>query len=497
MPRLSLDLQTKQSQNVKQIQRMIMTPQMQQAIHLLQMPVQELAIMIEGEIQQNPVLENDEQNTQDDTVDLERLQADTTEEDENIEMAPEKELLFDEHNFEIIKRLDDDFRDYISEGSGNGKPTVQDEEKHQAYLENSIQMPESLFDHLMQQARETFSSPNKLAIAEAIVGNLDDSGFLQTPLSEIAAFYHYPLSDIHEILNGIKEFDPVGVGATSLQESLMIQLANTGKKKSLAYRIVSKHYEDLLHNRIPAIQKGLKCSAEEINEAIERDIARLDLHPGTNYSRQCAIPITPDVSIEQEDERLTVTVNNDYLPPLRINQRYMRMLYDETLNAEAKDFIKNKIISAKWLLRNIFQRNETIEKIALSLSRRQREFFIDPNGALTPLTMKVIAEELSLHESTIARAIANKYLSCSKGIFPLRYFFSNAYVDEKGADVSSKTVRKVLKEVIDNENKLKPLSDEAISAQLNSKGIPCARRTVAKYRAQLNIGNTQQRRKFN
>lgn len=495
MSNMSMDLQPKFSQNIKQIQRLIMSPQMQQAIHLLQMPVQELATVIDTELQQNPVLECDDNNPEVDP-DLESLEADTMESSETEDQRPEQELSFDEHDFEVIKRLDDEFRDYLSDSATYTKPNTAEDEKLQSFLESSIQMPESLFEHLMHQARETFLTTEKLAMAEALIGNFDASGFLLTPLGEIAALYHFSTQQLTEVLKAIQHFDPIGVGAKSLQESLLIQLVQIGKKETLAYKIINHHYDDLLHNRIPDIQKKLKVSADEINKSIEHDISRLDLHPGASYSRSDAAPIVPDVTLVEEDDKLIVVVNGHELPSLRVNQRYMRMLYDETLNTETKDFIKTKIMSAKWLLRNIYQRNETIERIAESLSRRQKAFFDEANGNLVPLTMKTLAEELSLHESTIARAVANKYLQSPRGVFPLRYFFSNAYVDEKGDDISSKTVRDVLKDLIAKEDKTHPLSDEALSAEIKAQGIPCARRTVAKYRAELNLGNAQQRRKF-
>lgn len=494
MSRMSMDLHTRNVQNIKQIQRLMMSPQMQQAIHLLQMPVQELSNVIETELQQNPVLENEESNPEE-NAELESLEIEHTEEPENQEIGPERELLFDERDFEIIQRLDSEFKDYLSDSANYSAPDPQEQEKLHTFLENSVQISESLFEHLMQQARETFSS-KQLSMAEAIIGNLDASGFLHTPLSEIGALYHCHTEELSQMLKEIQQFDPIGVGATSLQESLLIQLEACGKKNSLAYKIISAHYQDLLHNYIPIIQKSLRTSAEEINLAINQDISRLDLHPGANYSREKAAPIIPDVALVEEDERLIVAVNNDQLPPLRINQRYMQMLYDENLCKETKDFIKNKIMSARWLLHNIFQRNDTIERIAESLAKRQKDFFLNPNGTLTPLTMKTLADELSVHESTIARAVANKYLSSPRGIFPLRFFFSNAYVSEKGDDISAKTVKNILKELIDTEDKAKPISDQQLSKEIQTRGIPCARRTIAKYRAELNIGNAQQRRKF-
>ena len=333
-------------------------------------------------------------------------------------------------------------------------------------------------------------------MAEALIGNFDERGFLQTSLLEIALLNGFEEHNLQKILVQIQDFEPFGVGAKNLQESLLIQLRCMAKKNTLAYEIIEKHYEDLLHNRIPLIQKSLKCTSDEIANAIDRCISKLDLHPGTWHSRQTVQTITPDVIVRQEDDKLIIETNDDYIPSLRFSSRYMRMLEDENLSLEAKEFIRHKILSAKWLLRNIHQRNETLEKIAHSLTQRQREFFVNPEGKLIPLTMKILSEELSLHESTIARAVANKYIDCPRGLLPLRSFFTNAIVNDEGEDISSNTVKNVLLDIIHNEDKHKPLSDEAISKMIKAKGINCARRTVAKDLAALNIGNTQQRRKF-
>lgn len=495
-PSMSLEMRQKQSQSLKQIQRLIMSPQMQQAIHLLQLPIQELTEHLEDELAQNPVLENIQEEGKDDK-DFDTLERDNEEGSDNQDQKPEQELSFDEKDFEILKHLDEEFRDHFAESGNFSLKRTADEEKLKSFQENSICSQTSLFEHLMTQARETFNSPEELSMAESIIGNLDEGGFLKTLLGEIAVLNHFELNKLEKVLEEIQTFEPWGVGASSLQECLLIQLRRQGKQNTLAYRIVEDNYDDLLHNRIPQIQKAQKCSATDVTLAIEKGIAKLDLHPGAWFSNSTVQHIIPDVSIEQEKDQLRVVVNDDMLPPLRLNRRYMQMLEDETLNAETKEFIKNKIMSAKWLLRNIYQRNDTIEKIAASLAKRQKEYFLNPDGKLVPLTMKTLADELNLHESTIARAVSNKYINSPRGLIPLRSFFTNAYVTEEGKDISSRTVRDELLEILNGEDKHKPLSDEAISAQLKGKGINCARRTVAKYRTELSIGNAQQRRKFN
>lgn len=485
----TLDLQQKPSQNLKQLQRLIMSRQMQQAIHLLQMPVMELSSAIEMEMEQNPVLEYPEEER------VEDVREEEDEVDEEKEVGAEEELKFEDHDFEVLRRLDEEYRDYFLDSPGGNKGEIAEQEKVHQYVENSICAETTLFEHLMQQARETFEDKRDLGLAEALIGNFDESGFLKTPLDEIAVMQKCEKGSLESLLKIIQTFHPPGVGAKDLRETLLIQLRLQNKQATLAYKIIDRHFDDLLHNRIPLITKSLRCTSKEISEMVDRHIVKLDLHPGAWFSKQVTRHIVPDAAVRQEGDKLVVVVNENSLPPLRLNHRYLRMLDDENLPRETRDFIQQKLASAKWLLRNIFQRNETIENIVNELVKRQEDFFKNPEGKLVPLTMKVIAEELHLHESTIARAVASKYIDTPRGLVPLRSFFTNA-ISSEGEELSSKTVKDLVKEIIQNEDRSCPLSDEAISAALKSKGISCARRTVAKYRGLLNLGTAQQRRKF-
>lgn len=488
---VSLDQVQKTTQNIKQLQRLIMTPQMQQAILLLQMPIMELTAIVEAELEQNPIL-NPLQEDEEENGEIEQLELETKEIEQQIDRDPEKELNFDEQSFEIMRQIEEDF---FAENEPHAIKRNSEEEKLKVYLENSILFEKSLFETLMQQAHETFESKEERLMAENIIGNLDQNGFLKTSLEEIAQLGSFKKDQLKAILDKIKTFEPHGVGAETLQESLLIQLKCKSQEETLAFRIVQLHFEDLLQNHIPVIIKSLNCSSEEVTTAVEQ-IAKLNLHPGTQYSLQPVQYIVPDVTIRLENDHLGISVNDDYLPSLHLNLRYMKMLKDPATAPDVREFIIGKLMSAKWLIRNIFQRNDTIEKIALYLAKHQKDFFLSPQGKLIPLTMKMIAEELNLHESTIARAVSNKYINSPRGLYPLRYFFSTGYVDEKGADISAKTVQDVLREVIENEDKSSPYSDEEISAELKKRGISCARRTIAKYRVELNFGNAHQRKKF-
>jgi RNA polymerase sigma-54 factor len=475
-------------QKIKQTQWMIMTQQMQQAIHLLQVPVMELSSILTEHLEQNPIVESDIERDELDDIDEE------DEDEESDHDLLEKSLAIREDDFEILRRLDDDFHSTFEDEIFQGSSAH--EKDYQTYTEQSIRSQPTLFEHLMKQANEAFAAKTEQEMAEAIIGNFNENGYLDISLQEIALLNNFPLEKLREILQKIQTFDPYGIGSSTLQESLLNQLRLQGKEHSLAARIVKDHYDDLLHNRIPLIQKKLDCSSKEIAHAISHDLLRLDIHPGMIFSRNPVQVLVPDVTIQQDGEELRVLVNHDFLPPLRINARYRKMMGDPDVPRETKDFIRKKILSFKWLCRNIQQRGSTLERIAASLAKRQLAFFLDPEGTLVPLTMKEIAEELELNESTIARAVSNKYLNSPRGLHPLRFFFSNAYVNEDGGEVSATTVRNVLKSMIQKEDKRHPLSDETLSLCLRDHGIACARRTISKYRAELNLGNALQRKKF-
>lgn len=479
-------LQVSQQPQQQLTQRLIMSAHMQQAIRLLQIPLQELEPFIEEQIALNPLLEmtpDEEDNQEESEIDI-----DLPEE--------EHEIVISDQDLTILSRLEEDLRERFDENESVPIKRTVEEEKLKSYLEQSICIDLSLHDHLLHEAHDTFETPQELEIAEILVGYLDEFGFLKTPLSEICLLHHLTEEEVQHILTELQTFEPYGIGAATIQESLLIQLRCLHKEHTLAYQIVHDHYEQLLHNQLPLIQKQLKCSHEEIREAIEKDIAKLDLHPGTHFSSHPNRAIIPDVTLRQEEERLCVEVDRDYAPNLRINHQYFKMLSDPTLAPETKRFIKRHLFSARWLVRNLQQRYSTIERIAQALAQKQYTFLTQPQGKLIPLTMKMLADELELHESTIARTVSNKYIDTPRGILPLRAFFTNKYVSKEGEDLSSTTVKQVILELLMKEDKRHPLSDEKISRLLKQKGIPCARRTVAKHRLTLQIGNTQQRKQF-
>jgi RNA polymerase sigma-54 factor len=482
--RISQEVAQKGRLSQKQTQRLMMSPEMQQALHWLQLPVLELSQALEEAMEANPVLDledeseegNEEEPEEEDTVEGEQTEVD-----------------FNEGDFSILSKIDDEFSDLVLDPPRQ-MPTREDE-KRQAFVENSIADEPSLFEYLMIESQEIFENPEDLKIAEVLIGYLDEHGLLKTPLKEIAAFFPYSLQDLERAQLLLQTLDPPGIAASSLQEALLIQLKRQKKEGTLAYQIVEKHYDDLLHNRIPNIQKGLKASTSEISQAIETTIAKLDNHPGLSLNKNPIPYITPDVRIEEVEGSLEVIIAKEPLPALRLNHKYLKMLEGE-LAPETRKFIEEKIQSAKWLMKTVKQRESTLERIVKSLVQKDRDFFLSPEGKMKPLTMKTLSEELELHESTIARAVQNKYLSCPRGTLPLRSFFTSTFVASDGEKISSRTIKDILKSLIDNEDKSRPLSDEALSKIIQGKGIECARRTVAKFRSALSLGNQHQRRKF-
>ncbi|MFI0435352.1 MAG: RNA polymerase factor sigma-54 [Parachlamydiaceae bacterium] len=473
-------------------QRMIMSHQMQQALHLLQLPLQELEPFIEEQVVENPILEISSDQEEDD----EKRGVEEISEEETHRGSEEKELVISDKDLSILSQLDEDFRDHFAQSEPSPIKRSSDEDKLKTFLEQSICDAPTLGEILLKQARETFETPQEIQIANILIGYIDELGLLKTPLCEICALHHLSKDDVQDVLSILQTFDPCGVAASSIQESLLIQLRSLHKDKSLAYQIVRDYYDELLHNQIPLIQKKIKCSYEKIRQAIEQDIAKLNLHPGTYFSSEPSPVIIPDVTLRQEGETLIVEVERDYTPSLRLNSHYLKMFHDPDVPAETKHYIKHHILSARWLIRNLQQRFSTIERIAQVLAQKQYAFFTKPDGQLIPLTMKMLAEELDLHESTIARTVSNKYLFSPRGLLPLRAFFTTKYIGETGEDLSATTVKEAILDLIGQEDKKHPLSDDKISTILRTKGIPCARRTVAKYRLMLQIGNTQQRRKF-
>lgn len=476
---ISFEQRQKQVQSLKQNQLLMMLPQMQQAITLLQSPILELSQTINLEIDRNPLIEIVEE------VAEERL----------AEQGDPEEVSIDHNDFEILKRLDEEYHDFFNQNEVKPRVTRKDEEL-KTFLDSSVVAPETLFHFLQVQVQESFETDREKKLAELIIGSLDEAGLLKAPLKELAVLGDSDEKEMARILAVIQDFEPYGVGARSIQECLLIQLKKYGKQGTYAERIIKECYDDLIHNKIPAIQKKLKIPPSDIRRIIETEIAQLDLHPGTVFSSMNESYIVPEAEIVQEGKELAVRINEESIPRLRLNHKYVKMLDQKNLSSETREFIYQHMMAAKWLMKNVYQRNETIKRILEYLIEKQKDYLVDPKGQLQPMYMLEVAEALDVHESTVARAVANKYIYTPRGMVSLRSMFTFSYKKPDGSQVSAHTVRKAIEQIIQEEDKQKPLSDQKISEKLEDLGMPCARRTISKYRQELNIGNTQQRRRY-
>lgn len=447
------------SGHLKQTQRLILSPQMKQALNLLKLPVLELSAAISEQLTTNPILEVDNESSHPEIDDL--LNS----------LGPAF------RQTSVHKEKADNLREII---------------------ENSYAATPTLYDHLTEQARQRFSDSKEIKVAEQIIGNLDEKGFLTVDLTEISLFANASIKLCKSVLTEIQTFDPTGIAARNLQEALLIQLKAKKLEKSLAYTIVKRFYEQMLHNKIPQISKELNFSTEKIYKTIQKEITPLELAPGrefcTHHEQQKAHTIAPDAIIYFDENECKIVINDDKIPHVRLSPHYLQMLEDKTLSAEARTYIQEKLLSGKSFIRNIFERNQTLYRIVQEIANYQKAYLCDLKAPLLPMTMKTLAENLELHESTIARACSNKYLYTPRGTLSFRSFFTQGYTTKKGDEISSTSVKELLSKIIGKENPSAPFSDEVIAKMIKQKGIACARRTVAKYRKELNIGNTCQRK---
>ena len=442
---------------------------MQQALFILQLPILELSIWLEMNITQNPLLEP-----------VEDYPGGIEIENETFNEA--LELDFEKNGFEVLESLDKNFTDGLFP------------ENIQPGIENIPAYEESLFSHLSRQAAQIFLDPEERLLAELLLQNIDSNGFLQM---DEEALKTIPSSKIHieSIIKKIQTFDPPGIAARDLKECLLLQLARKNLQDSLSYQIIEDHFIDFLEHRFFQIQKSLGCSEEEFTHAVYHQIKSLDRSPGTCFIHSSSPTILPDVFVHKSKGSWQVTINTKPLPKFTITEKYSSLLHNPEVSREEKSQFKKYLFSGKWLEQMIAQRTESLQKITKHLVKMQLPFF-ENEASIEPLSLHEVAQEISLHESTVARAIKDKYLSCPYGVFPIRKFFSNSLSTSSGEKVSTQSAKEMLRKMLENEDKIAPLSDKALAERLRQQGIICARRTVTKYRKQLRKPKASQRRYF-
>jgi RNA polymerase sigma-54 factor len=474
-------------QSQKQAQSLVLAPQLRQSLKILQVSALELNNTILEELQTNPTLE--ESSMEVDSVD--DIQASGSDEDNEFD---DSELDFKE-DFEILNKIDQDWKEYFAEESGSQQFSKEDEDSRKHFFD-SIESETSIQEHLMQQAELAECTEKELIAIEYLIGSLDNRGYLKNKISEIALMAKLPLEDVQRAHTTLKSFDPLGIGSSDLQECLLTQMDMGPKgENQLAREIVKNDLQLLLRRRIPELSRKRGCTVADIQSAIEY-ISSLDPTPGRQFMEDTNRTVSPDVKVEKNGEDWNVIVNNDYIPRLRISSTYKTLLAKKTLSKEEKEYLRNQIRSGKSLISSIEQRQQTIERITNELLDLQKKFFEEGVSSLKPLIMNVLAERLGVHETTISRAIANKYIDTPHGIFEFKFFFTFGFSKEGGEKVSNTSIKEIIVDFVEKENPSKPISDSTIVKMLADKDIKLARRTVAKYREELGILPTHLRREY-
>jgi len=479
-----------QKLHLKLSQKLIMTPSLQQAIKLLQLSKLELQEVLNQELLENPLLEESAEEAKQEDAEAEAQEKTQTEEEAKAaEPTPEKEKdSFDEIDYDAY------FQDYIEYGYN---PRGMGEEHDEFPIENTLTRPPNLTDHLTWQLNMSDASPRIKEIGAFIIGNIDEDGYLRATNEEIAASGSYDPADVEKAISAIQSLDPIGVGARDLRECLLLQLEFLEVDNPLVETIVRDYWEMFMQRHFVQISKALGVDMKTLEGVVEI-IKHLDPKPGRKYSNERAIYVEPDVYIQKVGDEYIIVLNEDGMPKLRINGSYRNMLnsMDSKSDGETVNYIKDKIRSAVWLIKSLDQRQRTIYKVAESIVKHQREFLEKGIDYLRPLVLRDVADDIQMHESTVSRVVSNKYMHTPRGLFLMKYFFHSGIDSDTGEDISSLTVKKKIQSYIEAEDPRKPLSDSKIMKILNDEGINIARRTVAKYRDELNIPSSTDRKQI-
>jgi len=463
-----------------QEQRQIQTlaPQLRQSLELLQVPVLELRALIQKELQQNPVLEE---------KGGEAVSLDPQPDGDN--HTDEKELNFKEE-FEILMRLDKETHDYFLQ---QYEPFDADSEKKRNYALEVRAPEESLQEHLAKQLAFLELSDRDRRIGELIIGCINEEGYLIQGIEELAASAGYEPACLDDVLALIRDFDPVGVGARDLKECLLIQLQRFGHDSSLAMKIVSGHLDLMAAKNYGEIARTLNVTADEV-QAAAKMIATLDPRPGLAFGSETAPYISPEIFVEKGEAGYYVVLNDEWIPRLRISKYYQQLMSDSQSTEEVKKYIMDKVKAGLFMMKSIEQRQRTLRRVASEIVKVQAEFFDSGIACLKPLTMAEVARQVGLHETTVCRCVANKFMKTPCGVFAMKYFFMPGLKTNDGRFVSNKAVRDLVGGMVAEEDSAHPLSDQEIFERLSAQGLQVARRTVAKYRLALKIPPSHMRK---
>lgn len=495
-------------QSLKLSQQLVMTPQLQQAIKLLQLNRMELQEVVTQEMMENPILEE--------AADSSEEGPSTTDAPVDLNADPEADQLRDEQAFLKPKPLEeqlvtgkDDFNweSYVEEfnSSSSSTPSMREVNDELPSFENVLTKTTTLEDHLSWQLSMVALTPEERQLGELLVGNLSDDGYLNANLEELARETKLDLEDAEEVLKIVQNFDPVGVGSRNLQECLSIQAHFMVPRNPLVEQMIEQHLGDLERKNYNAIAKALATPLDKVIEATKL-ILEFEPKPGRSFHTSDTQYITPDIYVYKVADEFMIVLNEDGMPKLRISPYYKNILSSsqkdmstnqKDQNKLTKEYVQDKLRSAVWLIRSIHNRQKTIYKVTEAIVRRQRDFFEKGVQFLKPMILKDVANDIGMHESTISRVTTNKFVHTPVGIFELKYFFNSSINAADGSDsLASEAVKEKIRQMIQKEDPKNPLSDQKIVELLRAENIDIARRTVAKYRDMLGILSSGKRKKI-
>ena len=463
-------------------QKLILTPSLQQAIKLLPMSTLELVDLLTQEVVENPMLEEVP------TEDLQPPEAANQEAEKTEPPAPDKNSTDSwedaDYDYFFGEYLDDGYRSRAPRGDVKELPPI----------ENTLSTQSSLTDHLVWQLTTGHDDPLVREIGTAIIGNLNDDGYLVASVDEIAAMGQWSQDEVERVLTLLQGFDPIGVAARDLQECLLLQIANLGLTDTTIGTIVRNHLKLLQNHQGQEIARRLGVSIDELKHQIEI-IRQLDPKPGSRFNPTSSQYVIPDVYVVKIEDHYVAMLNEDGMPQLRISPVYRRLLDKKTANNdETRAYVKEKFRSALWLIKSVDQRQKTIHKVATSIISFQSEFLERGIESLRPLVLRDVANDIGMHESTVSRVVNNKYMHTPQGVFEMKYFFHSGISSAYGESVSSVTIKQRIRKIIEEEDSKKPLSDSSIVRLLQDEGLVLARRTIAKYREEMRIPTSSKRK---
>lgn len=466
-----------------QVQRLMLTQKMQQAIHILQLSNIELDQYLQEQIEQNPVLD---QTPTEQTISMPEPAQDPPA-TPNSDGAPIDDSAFNLDDFAS------QWTDFRREGQDLSRNPDMAEKRE--YYQNSITKEESFSARLLTQLRLAAPDDKAYLIGELIIGEIDPRGYFTGSLEEVAKEAGTSLEDAEQVLRLIQQFEPTGVGARDIVECLLLQIQVEFPKEPQLKTLVVDHLEDLERRQIPKIAKAMGVAPERVEE-LKDLLATLNPWPGNEYAVDETQYVTPDVIVEKIDDEFVVYLSDETVPNLRINNQYRSMISNKRISREERQYVRDKLESAKWLIRNIEQRQQTILRIARAIVEVQSDFLEKGVEFIKPLTLQEIADKVGVHEATVSRATRGKYMQTPQGLFEMKYFFSPGLRKDSGGEQSSKSVQSIIKKIIEDEDKTKPLSDQKIADMLKTQGLNIARRTVTKYREAMGILSTTLRRSY-